>query len=362
MKSLPVWLAICVLPSLAVEPELAQPAMPVPEAEKALAKGDKEGGRMVFTLMPKSFQREPVLDFNVLTEMTPEGRKRPEPTAESPQYCMLEGGGMKDLGESVGAVKEMTPAAVHQLVVRALGKRNYRVAGEADPRPTLVIVYHWGAHETSAFGAPMEVGGGAEEGSSPMAPSAGGADDIMLRVLGDMRRRKILIDRAALVGGAKFAMELNAAMNEEASFRRANDAASRLGEGSIMDVDGLASPFQRFRRRDDQTNRLVEEAFGSLYFVIISAFDYESVAATKPVLLWRTKMSVNSTGISLVETIQPMIVAGRDFIGKETDGGILLARRIKRSANVKIGEAEVEAYLDGEPVPENKKPAEPVKK
>jgi hypothetical protein len=356
MKFIPVWFVIAALPSLAADPQLTAPVMPLPGAE-APAKGDKESGRVVFTLVPRAFQKEPLVDFNVLTEMTPEGRKRPEPTAESPQYCMLEGGGMKDLGESVGSVKEMTPAAVHQLVARSLEKRNYRIAGEGDPRPTLVIVYHWGAHETSAYGGSMGVGTGTEDGSTPMAPSAGGADDMMLRVLGDMRKRKILIDRAALVGGAKFSMELNAAMNEEAAFRRANDAAARLGQNSIMDVDGPASPFQRFRRRDDQTNRLVEEAFGSLYFVVISAFDYDSVAASTPILLWRTKMSVNSDGISLVETIQPMILAGRNFIGKETDGGILLARRIKRGENVKIGEAEVEEYLDG-PKEKGQKPAE----
>jgi hypothetical protein len=97
--------------------------------------------------------------------------------------------------------------------------------------------------------------------------------------------------------------------------------------------------------------------------VIISAFDHASVAASKPVLLWRTKMSVNSSGVSLVETIQPLIVAGRDFIGKETDGGILISRKISRTATVKIGEAEVEEYLDAQPaVEKNKKPAEPVKK
>ena len=126
-----------------------------------------------------------------------------------------------------------------------------------------------------------------------------------------------------------------------------------------METSGLASPFTRFRQRDAQTARLVEESFGGLFFVIISAFDYDSVAASKPVLLWRTKMSVNSSGVSLVETIQPLIAAGSDFIGRETDGGILIARRLNRKGTVTLGTEEVveivEETTEPAPAPAEKK-------
>jgi hypothetical protein len=368
MKFFPAWFVIAALPSLAADPQLTAPVMPLPGAE-APAKGDKESGRFVFSLAPKSLQREPLLDFNVLTEMTAEGKARAQPTAEAPQYCLIEGGGMKEAGDVAGTVKPPPAEAVRAMVTRALAKRNYLEAAEAGPKPSLAIIYHWGVHESPARDPGLEMGPTPEPDASGQTPTAappptdGSAIDMMPRVLGDVRKRKILIDRAALVGGMKFAMELNAVMNEEAAFRRANDATRSLGTGPLMDPNGIASPFYRFSVRDAKTARLVEEAFGGLFFVIISAFDYASVAASKPILLWRTKMSVNSSGVSLVETIQPMIVAGRDFIGKETDGGILIARKISRTGTVKIGEAEVEEYLDGDAATQkNQKPAEPVKK
>ena len=52
-----------------------------------------------------------------------------------------------------------------------------------------------------------------------------------------------------------------------------------------------------------------------------------------------------------VETISPLIKAGQDFIGRETDGGILVAKRISRSGTVEIGEAQVTEYFDEPPAP-----------
>ncbi|ATC63801.1 hypothetical protein CMV30_07480 [Nibricoccus aquaticus] len=359
MKFLPVWFLLSVLSLVAVEPGVVVPAKPATAAVPVKGENE-ESGRFVFRLTPKSFQREPVLDFNVLTEMTVEGRKLVAPTPEAPVYCVIEGGGMRESGDISATVKPPSAEAVRQLVMRALAKRNYRESGEGGPAPALVIVYHWGTHESPAY-----VNESGMEATT--APTDGDASDLMLRVLGDVQKRKILIDRAALVGGMKFALELNAVLNDESAFRRANDAATSSADAigmSSMEVTGLMSPFHRFVERDGKTQRLVEESFGGLYYVVISAFEYASVAASKPVLLWRTKMSVNSAGVSLTESVRPLIAAGADLIGKETDGGILLSRKISRSGSVKIGEAEVEEYIDAEkPATERAaKSAEPVKK
>ena len=347
MKFPIVWLVLVALPLPAVFSQSeAAPAAASPATVPA--KGDKESGRLAFSLLPKSFQKDPLLDFNVLTEMTIEGKGRPQPTEGSPVYCLVEGTPMKQGGDTAAAMKPPSAEAVKRVVLRALAKRFFLEAQDGGPRPTVAIIYHWGTHDSPAVDVTdvSAVDGGG-------IPASGDAGDLALRVLGDIRARNILIDRAALVGGRKFALELNAAMNDEAAFRRASDAPARQGLPSIMETSGLASPFTRFRQRDAQTARLVEESFGGLFFVIISAFDYDSVAASKPVLLWRTKMSVNSSGVSLVETIQPLITAGSDFIGRETDGGILIARRLNRKGTVTLGTEEVVEVVEDttEPAP-----------
>jgi hypothetical protein len=352
-----VWLVLVALPLPAVFSQSeAAPAAASPAAVPA--KGDKESGRLGFSLLPKSFQKDPLLDFNVLTEMTTDGRRMTAPTEASPVYCVIEGTTMKQGGDMVAGIKPPSPEAVRRLVLRALNKRHFLEAADGGPKATIAVIYHWGTHESPALiDADMMTTN--EDGSVSEPPPSGSADDLMPRLLGDVQKRKILIDRAALVGGTKFALELNASLNEEAAFRSANDGTARLGGAPIMDPNGPASPFQRFKNRDAQTARLVEESFGGLFFVIISAFDYDSVAASKPVLLWRTKMSVNSSGVSLVETIQPLITAGSDFIGRETDGGILIARRLNRKGTVTLGTEEVvevvEETTEPAPAPAEKK-------
>lgn len=321
---------------------------------KAPAKGNvEESSKFVFRLTPKSFQKNPELNFNILTDVTVEGKKRAEPTAEAPQYFVIEGGKKRESGDASHGGPAPTAEAVREWVLKGLAKRNYLVAkeGAGAPRPTLVVLYHWGTHESPAFDG--------DEGSGETPVSvASDAGDIMLKVLGDDRKRKLLVDRALLVGGMKFAVELNNTMNEEAAFRRANDTATRTAETmglSSLVVQGNLSPFYRFTERDAKTRRLVEESFSGLYYVIVSAFDYDSVALKKPVLLWRTSMSTNSSGVSLVDTTQPLIATGADFIGRETDGGIFVSRKINRQGTVKIGEGEVIDYVEEVPGDKSKK-------
>ena len=99
-------------------------------------------------------------------------------------------------------------------------------------------------------------------------------------------------------------------------------------------------------RRDQRTEDMVEEVFSDSYYVIVSAVDYDSVANKKPVLLWRTKMSLNSIGVSVAETVAPLIDAGADYFGRETDKSVLITKRINRSGHVELGDAVVKEYVE----------------
>ena len=62
-------------------------------------------------------------------------------------------------------------------------------------------------------------------------------------------------------------------------------------------------------------------------------------------LLWRTKMCVAADGVSLAETVQPMIARSSYFLGKETDGAVTISRRI-HEGRVDLGELKVMGEVD----------------
>jgi hypothetical protein len=51
-------------------------------------------------------------------------------------------------------------------------------------------------------------------------------------------------------------------------------------------------------------------------------------------------MCVAADGVSLAETVQPMIARSAHFLGKETDGAVTLSRHVKEG-RVDLGELKV---------------------
>lgn len=328
---------------------------------KPAAKGGEAGkGAVVFSFFPKSFQKNPQLDFNVLTEMTAEGKKRTPPTAAAPAYYMVnvdpaESRGFVTLDMAKNAPK---PEQVEHLVAQALSTNHYLPATKGGPAPSVVILVHWGAYSSPAFNG--------EEAANGLDQDQPGksAKELLPYVLGSVQKRKAIIERASLIGGAKFGVELNDVLNQEVHLRSSADSAegarsaaagpdgSAVGN-SLMSILEASSPLALFMSRDIKTERMVEEVFSDSYYVVVSAVDLKSVADHKPILLWRTKLSLNSIGVSLAETVSPMINAGTDYFGKETDKAVLVTKRLDRSGRVDIGEAKTVEYLE----PDKKAPA-----
>ncbi len=55
-------------------------------AGAALSAATPDESRNVFSLLPKSLQKKPLVDLNIITEMTPEGRRSPPATPVAPVY------------------------------------------------------------------------------------------------------------------------------------------------------------------------------------------------------------------------------------------------------------------------------------
>lgn len=319
--------------------------------EKATASAPAKS-RFTFSLLPKSFQRKPKLDFNVYTEMTAEGRKRPLPTAEKPAYYIIN----VDKAESRGFASmdierhAPKPAEVERMVEKALSANHYLPAKDGGPQATLVMLVHWGSYSNPVFNGVEAL----ESGDS--APnSVASAKEALPLVLGDVNKRKAIIERASLIGGADFAKELNDVLNREVALRRDAGAADAAQAAAGAEASGLmsmlesTSPLAIFMRRDERTEDMVEEVFSDSYYVIVSALDYASVAQRKPIILWRTKLSLNAIGVAIDETVAPLIYAGADYFGKETPKALVVTRRVDRDGHVEIGETKTVEFIEPDP-------------
>jgi hypothetical protein len=308
----------------------AQPAAtpPAPAAgPKAAAAAEakpakKEKGGFIFSLLPKSLQKNPRLDFNIITEMTPAGRKLRVPTPQQPEYYLGHAGKMVNTG--VGAESPKGPSAeqLQRMMTKALADGGYLVGDEAAHRPNIVVVYNWGS---SSFQPPADVSDENGEGNVPVPES---------------ELRKTLLERANLLGGAKFVREVSDAMvqvDQKASMQK-SFATPEGGDfmGSVGDM--MPDPFERLRARSPEMERLVEELFSSSFFIVASAYDYAAMAKNQRLLLWRTKMTVNSLGVNMTESMPALIASAAPYLGRETKEPVVVTKRISRDGRVEIGE------------------------
>ena len=77
------------------------------------------------------------------------------------------------------------------------------------------------------------------------------------------------------------------------------------------------------------------------YFVIVSAYDFDSAKEKKKVLLWQAKMSTPSNRVSLAEVIPAMITAGGPRFGRETRLPESVTAPLAKEGKVEVGTAVV---------------------
>jgi hypothetical protein len=290
-------------------------------------KPKKKGSDFVFSLLPKSLQKNPRLDFNIITDMTPAGKARPQPTAEAPVYYIAQSGGQHNTGVGAeGNLKGPPPENLERMMAKALAEAGYQPGNDAQHRPSIVVIYHWGS---STLQPPADVG---DPNSDD--PTAGNVPVPELVI------RRTLMDRAMLLGGAKFAKLVADAMDEIDRVASLNATATRDTDTPDFMGSPFANapdPFDRMRVEHPELDRLIDELFSSSYFVVASAYDHDLLAQGKAVLLWRTKMTVNSLGVNMEESVPPLIASAAPYLGRETTDPVLISRRVDREGNVLIG-------------------------
>jgi hypothetical protein len=333
---------ILALPALADDPAPALPAPPAPPAKKP--------SKFVFSLLPKSLQRKPSLDFHVITELTPEGKKLTPATPQQPVYYLQQAGKFAQLGNNTPAGEHQPPVErLNQAMQRALAANGYLAATPKTALPAIAVVFNYGSFarfSTDADDMQQEMlveqaaqaAAASDPNAAPPAPfiMAGGersVTSLLPIVLSDHTARTDVLQRAELIGGNKFAHELAQALDREASYEE--------GGGSPPSEDNISSPFNQWANANENLLAIVDESFSSCYFVVASAYDYVAMKNGKRILLWRTKMTVNSTGISMTESLTPLIAAAAPYFGKDMPEVATISRQISRDGKVEIGTATV---------------------
>ena len=195
-----------------------------------------KSGDWVFSILPKAFQNNPILDMTVYTEFTPYGRLLRAATPENPVYYAAHDTGYKQLGWSMGGEHPPKEADIERAMARALATNGF-LAETPEHRASVALFYVWGSH------------------NKPPPDIARDFPELAA---------KNKLERAILVGGKDFAKGMSFAMEW-------GDPAGEL---------------------DEKMQFLREQANEELYYVVASAYDYQALAHGQRKLAWRTTMTV----------------------------------------------------------------------
>jgi len=304
MKSAP--LVFAALLSLSVVRAQTSPsAEPEPES------------RFNFELLPRAFQRNPNLDLTVITEMTDHGKKLPPVSPQAPAYYAIQSAGYHVIGDQVGGTSLAAPE-IEAVLQRALAARGYLPAATGHP-PTLLVVYFWGAHNLYDQN----------------------------EAISDEQWTNNILERAALAGGEKFAAELNQAISRSDAAAMtvstklggtAEDGSQSLGAAAaVAQMNAAFDPVRLFKQKSPKNEFLIDQASSDCYYVVASAYEYASVATHVKQLLWRTRMTVNATGVSQPQSLPVLIAAAAPYFGKDMAESEILTRRAVPKGKVEVG-------------------------
>ncbi len=315
-------LALMLLTRLAGQPAKPPPGM-APDPPASATKPEEP--RFEFSLLPKSLQKNPRLDATVIGEVTDEGKNRPPVSVANPVFYTLISAGYQERGDATGE-KTLNAETIEKILTRALAANGY-FAAKLPEKSSLLIIYTWGAHRLLASSDWTELG------NARRAFEVSGAESAVAIT-------RNLLERVELVGGEKFARVFAQKLREASDLIESQDP--RLGAQPVLGPERLAfaNAMNLFKLGNPKTALLVDHATEEMYFVVASAYDYSAAAKHERKLLWRTRMTVSSAGVSQDQNLPALIASAAPFFGKDMAEPEVLTPRVKEG-RVEIGPATV---------------------
>lgn len=294
---------------------IAGEASPAPAVPPAPPIAKQEESQWVFSLLPKSLQKNPHLELTVITEMTELGKKLPPVSPANPAYFEIFSPGPQHRGHAEGAGKTVAQEEIERLLTRALATNGYLPAKRPAHPPSLLVIYTWGAHSLLTEG----------DAENP--------------ALSGEQVARNLLDRAALVGGDKFARELLDLFQQADAMSVAANAPVPPGGEAVFtpEMMAFANPVAMFKRRSPKNEFLVDQVASDVYYVTASAYDYRAIAENQKKLYWRTRMTVAAGGVSQQQSLPALVLSAAPFFGKEMAEPETLTRRALREGTVEVG-------------------------
>ena len=71
--------------------------------------------------------------------------------------------------------------------------------------------------------------------------------------------------------------------------------------------------------RTPEYEYLRDQAIDDLYYVVASAYDYPALTKNERRLIWRTTMTVSARGVSMEETLVPLVNTAAPYFGHEME-------------------------------------------
>jgi hypothetical protein len=268
-------------------------------------------------LLPIAWQKRPQLRFNVITEMTEEGRKRRVPTPSQPMYFHAEPAKFVQTGELVSAGEKPPPGPELEAAMRkALAENGYLPIANDQQRPDVLILFTFGSSGSPTFEGTKNANEVLNEHIDAVLQRAPFARENLAALVRDA------VGRGRLVAGEKFAVDLSTALHDAISFYNPE----------------FPTPFESHMRSypPEVIDHFIEMVFHTCYFVTATAFDFEGVARKQKIPLWQTRMAVEAQGVSMEEILRPLILNTGASIGREKDPS-WVTKRHEREGRVDVG-------------------------
>lgn len=184
------------------------------------------------------------LQVITVTDATPAGRTWPQVSKDQPQYYIGISLGFRDLGATVGGIKEPPSQDALRFIAAELAKQGYLPATEKSPPPTLMLAYTWGTLNADI-----------DTGFDPDLPPR-------------QRNRAQIV---AFLGGRKMGFDNNF-------------------------FDPLTAPITGLQTMSFDARQIYDVAREDFYIVVVSAYDLASLRQKKKQLLWMTRIAAPSLG------------------------------------------------------------------
>jgi len=228
-----------------------------------------------------------------VTDMTPEGNLRRQPSPDHPVYYAAVSAGYRDLGGMKAGEKPIDRHLLNKTLMKILAKQGYLPAA-TDQRPDIVLVWSWGTLNLEKFIGPSGMTIRLNEGQ--LVQFLGGEK------LGLMSKYHDPFPEQTLMPGL-----INCSVDAQ---------------------------------------NLRDTATGDLYVAVVAAYDVNLRDSRHAVLLWNTRISCPARGFWLPEALPAMIAIAGPYIGRETPKPVWIRATEKFKPDIRLGDTKLMEYID----------------